>query len=239
VNALDVTGLSHSFGRRQALSDVSFSLQPGGFTALLGLNGAGKTTLLSLITRLYHARQGTVRVLGRDLRREPEAALALMGVVFQEPTLDPDLSVRENLRYHGALYGLDAGESARRSCEELERAGLAGRLSDTVRILSGGQRRRVELARALIHRPRLLVLDEPTSGLDPASRRDLLRHVRELRQRDGLSVLWATHLVDEVEAGDGLVLLHRGRVLHSGPAGDFAPDGHLERAFLAVTERAA
>jgi ABC-2 type transport system ATP-binding protein len=217
VAALQVEGLSHSFGPRQVLDRVSFTVPAGGFAVLLGQNGAGKTTLFSLVTRLYDHRTGSVRVLGHEVRRAPAAALAAMGVVFQQRTLDLDLSVQQNLRYHAALHGMAPGEAKRRIAAELERAGLAAQARDKVRKLSGGQIRRVEIARALVHRPRLLLLDEPTVGLDIGSRQAMIEHVRRLNREEGLGLLWATHLIDEVEPGDQVIVLHRGRVLADGP----------------------
>src|SRR4051794_35386943 len=180
IPALSVEGIGHGFGGKRVLDDVTFTVSAGSFTVLLGLNGAGKTTLFSLITRLYHGTSGTIRVFGHDMRREPLAALAQIGVVFQQPTLELDLSVEQNLFYHASLHGLPRAAAAPRIAEELARAGLAERRRDKVRQLSGGQRRRVELARALTHDPRLLLLDEPTVGLDVRSRALLLDQFRAL-----------------------------------------------------------
>lgn len=213
---LAVDGVSHRFGGRTALDGISFAVPAGRFTALLGLNGAGKTTLFSLVTRLYTQRSGSIRVFGFDMVRQPTQALARIGVVFQQPTLDPDLTVMQNLRYHGGLHGLAPSVVERRAGEELARIGLAERAGERVRTLSGGQRRRVEIARALLHRPSLLLLDEPTVGLDIELRRQVLEHVHALCRSEGLAVLWATHLIDEVLLGDGVVVLHRGRVLAAG-----------------------
>nr|WP_246337692.1 ABC transporter ATP-binding protein [Azospirillum oleiclasticum] len=233
-----VERVSHSFGSRKALDDVSFAIPAGRFTVLLGLNGAGKTTLFSLITRLYNTRQGTIRVFGFDMRLQPSQALARIGVVFQQPTLDPDLTVLQNLRYHGGLHGLPASMVEERAAEELERIGLAPRAKDRVRTLSGGQRRRVEIARALLHRPSLLLLDEPTVGLDVALRRQVLDHVHDLCRERGLAVLWATHLMDEARPEDGVVVLHGGRVLAAGRLPEVcarAGAPALEPAFAALT----
>ena len=233
--ALELEKISHSFGPRAALQDVSFAVEAGAFTVLLGRNGAGKTTLFSLATRLYHAGSGTIRVFGRSIRDEPLAALALMGVVFQEPSLDLDLTVRENLRYQAALYGLPRPEAEERGQAELARLGVAGRLDDRVRALSGGLRRRVEIARALLHEPRVLLLDEPTVGLDLATRRALLAHVRALCRERGIAALWATHLMDEIEDADPVVLLHEGRVLRAGRAAELRGKATVAEAFLALT----
>jgi ABC-2 type transport system ATP-binding protein len=216
VAALAVAGVAHSFGARPALRDVSFEVARGERAVLLGLNGAGKTTLFSLVTRLYHSRSGAIRVFGWEVKRNPSEALARIGVVFQQSTLDLDLSVSQNLFYHAALHGLPRRLAAERVAREIERVGLADRLRDKVRQLSGGQRRRVEIARALLHRPQLLLLDEPTVGLDIASRQFLLDHVRRLCREDGLAALWATHLIDEVGADGTVIVLHRGSVLARG-----------------------
>jgi ABC-2 type transport system ATP-binding protein len=214
--ALDIIGLSHSYGTRKALSNVSFTVFPGDFTVLLGLNGAGKSTLFALITRLYAHRSGTIRVFGAAIDRDPATALARMGIVFQQPTLDLDLTVEQNLRYHAALHGLAHSTAEARIAEELEHVEMLDRRRDRARQLSGGQRRRVEIARALMHRPRLLLLDEPTVGLDVAGRQFLLQHVRKLCRDQGLAVLWATHLIDEVGDDSRVVVLHKGEVLADG-----------------------
>jgi ABC-2 type transport system ATP-binding protein len=211
--ALSIEGVSHSYGPRRALIDVSFAVQPASFTALLGLNGAGKSTLFSLITRLFGIQIGRIGIFGHDIGRAPSEALRLLGVVFQPRTLDLDLSLRQNLLYHAALHGIARREAGLRSQEVLSRIGLADRAASKVRDLSGGQMRRLEIARALLHRPRLLLLDEATVGLDVKARADILGHVRQLVTEQGIGVLWATHLFDEIIATDDLVVLHQGKVL--------------------------
>jgi ABC-2 type transport system ATP-binding protein len=242
VPALEVEGLTHRFGNKTVLDGVSFAVRPGGFTVLLGPNGAGKTTLFALITRLYHAHQGRIAVFGRDFRADPAAALARMGVVFQQPTLDLDLTVEQNLFYHVALHGMARRVAAPLIAAELERVGLAERRRERVRLLSGGQRRRVELARALLHEPALLLLDEPTAGLDLESRRFLLQHVRRLCAERGVAVLWATHLIEEAGEDAEVIVLHRGRVLANGPAVGVVADAGatgLQDAFERLTRVAA
>ncbi|MDR5905265.1 ABC transporter ATP-binding protein [Franzmannia qiaohouensis] len=216
VPALEVEGLSFSYSGKPVLQEVGLRLEAGQFTVLLGPNGAGKTTLFSLITRLYDRRVGSIRVGGFELRRDAVAAHARMGVVFQQPTLDLDLTVRQNLTYHAALHGMGPREARRRAEEQLQRVGLGEALKTRVRQLSGGQRRRVEIARGLLHRPRLLLLDEPTVGLDIAARRDLVERVHRLCVDEGVAVLWATHLIDEVYPDDRVVVLDAGRVRASG-----------------------
>ena len=215
--ALSIAGVSHSYGARRALADIDFTVAPASFTALLGLNGAGKSTLFSLITRLFGIQSGRISIFGHDIGQAPGEALRSLGVVFQPRTLDLDLSVIQNLTYHAALHGIGKREAHRRAAEGLARIGLADRMGDKVRDLSGGQMRRVEIARALLHRPRLLVLDEPTVGLDIKARADILAHVRGLVAQEGVCVLWATHLVDEIAETDDLIVLHQGRMLAHGP----------------------
>jgi ABC-2 type transport system ATP-binding protein len=220
VPALSIAGISHSYGPRRALSDVSFDVAPASFTALLGLNGAGKSTLFALITRLFGIQSGRIGIFGHDVGHTPGEALRLLGVVFQPRTLDLDLSLTQNLLYHAALHGIARREARARSEQLLARIGLADRSASKVRDLSGGQMRRLEIARALLHRPRLLLLDEATVGLDVKARADIVGHVRQLVAEQGIGVLWATHLFDEIAATDALVVLHQGRVLAQGPVAD-------------------
>ncbi len=236
--ALMVTDVSHAYGSRKALQDVSLVVPQSRFTVLLGLNGAGKTTLFSLITRLYDTQKGSVEVLGYRVSRQPGEALRRLGVVFQARTLDLDLSVMENLLYHAALHGIGGREARRRAEGALKDIELSDRARDTARNLSGGQMRRVEIARALLHEPSVLVLDEPTVGLDVASKTVIVRHVRSLVRDRGVAVLWATHLLDEVAADDAVVVLHRGRVAASGDVTTVihaTGESDMRAAFIALT----
>ncbi len=216
--ALEIDALSFRFGSKTALDDVSFSLDAGQFKVLLGPNGAGKTTFFSLATRLYDSAQGQILVGGINLRISPRQALAQMGVVFQQPTLDLDLSVRQNLLYHAALHGIEKSHAIRRIEAELSRFEMLDRKNEKIRHLNGGHRRRVEISRALLHQPKLLLLDEPTVGLDAPSRRDIVEHVHRLVQEENIAVLWATHLIDEVFDEDSVIVLHQGRVCVDGSA---------------------
>jgi ABC-2 type transport system ATP-binding protein len=213
---LMVDGVSHNYGTRRALIDVTFSVAPSTFTVLLGLNGAGKSTLFSLITRLRAIQRGCIQIFDHNVALSSSEALRMVGVVFQQRSLDLDLSVVQNLIYHASLHGIGRQEGRVRADSVLARIALSERANDKVRNLSGGEVRRVEVARALLHSPRLLLLDEPTVGLDIKSRAHLLAHVRKLVTEQGVAVLWATHLIDEVEETDYVVMLHRGQVLAQG-----------------------
>src|SRR4030088_1568131 len=239
--ALAIEGVSHSYGARRALDDVSFTIAPASFTALLGLNGAGKSTLFSVVTRLFGIQAGRISIFGHGIRLAPGEALRLLGVVFQPRTLDLDLSVTQNLLYHAALHGIDRREARLRAGEVLARICLADRAGSKVRAVWGGQMRRLEIARALLHRPRLLLLDEATVGLDVKARADILGHVRRLVAEQDIGVLWATHLFDEIIPSDDLVVLHQGRVLARGPVARIIADtgAHdINASFKRLTETA-
>ena len=216
MEALDIKKVSHNFGSFCALDDVSIKIEPGDFTVLLGLNGAGKTTLYSLITRLYNNVTGSIKIFGHDVRDSPSEALKNIGVVFQQPTLDLDLSINENLHYHSALHGISKKNATDRINSEMKRIKMSEKVNSKVRSLSGGQRRRVEIARSLLHQPKLLLLDEPTVGLDIGSRQMILKHVKDLCKKEQLAVLWATHLIDEIDKGEKVVIIDKGKVLEAG-----------------------
>lgn len=214
--ALELSQISFAYGAKKALDQISFTVPSGRCAILLGPNGAGKSTLFSLITRLYDSAFGRIRIAGHDLRSAPLQALASLGVVFQQTTLDLDLTVRQNLQYHAALHGLDRRRGQSRIDEELERLDMRHRDQELVRNLNGGHRRRVEIARALLHHPALLLLDEPTVGLDVPSRKGLVAHIHALTTSGKLSVLWATHLIDEIAPDDALIVLHQGTIRAKG-----------------------
>jgi ABC-2 type transport system ATP-binding protein len=235
---LQARGLAKAYGDKPALKGVDLNLTAGTFVALLGPNGAGKSTLMQLLTGLFVADRGSVQVLGHDMQHQAAAALAELGVVFQQMSLDLDLSVRANLLFHTDLHGLPRAVALARIQEGLAVLGLSDALNQPVRSLSGGNRRKVELVRALLHRPRVLLMDEATVGLDPASREQLLAEVRRVRDRFGVAILWATHLVDEVADADRVVVLGAGEVKFDGtPAELLAQTGcdRLDRAFLQLT----
>lgn len=208
--------ITHHYGAKLALDDVSFDVAPGRLTALLGLNGAGKTTIFSLVTGLFSAQMGRIEIAGRDLRASPSRALEPLGVVFQQPTLDLDLTVRQNLMYFAGLRGMAKPAATERIMRALDSLGMAERIDERVRALNGGHRRRVEIARALLHEPRILLLDEPTVGLDIPTRRSIVSYVHSLARTQGCAALWATHLIDEIEPGDDLIVIDRGRIKAAG-----------------------
>ena len=219
INALAVSHLTHRYGSRVALDDVSLSVAPGTFVALLGPNGGGKSTLFRICATLQRASEGSVLVFGDDVRTDAAAVRRRLGVVFQSPALDQRLTVRENLLHHGRLYGLQ-GRPLRAGIDEaLARVGLTDRARDVVSRLSGGLKRRAEIAKGLMTRPSLLLLDEPTTGLDPGVRRDLWRDLASIRASDGTTIVLTTHLLDEAAAADHVFVLDHGRLVVDG-----APD---------------
>jgi len=204
------------YGQRTAVDRVSFASPPARITALLGHNGAGKSSLLSVLTTVRAAEAGTVRIFGHNVRREATAARRWLGVVFQEPTLDPELSVERNLWFHARLFGMSRADAQVRIAASLMSFGLADRARTEVGELSGGLARRVEIVRALLHGPGLLVLDEPTAGLDPGTRRQVWDDLRRLRRDAGVAVLYSTHYMEEAEFADQIVILNEGRVVRRG-----------------------
>jgi len=235
---LEVTAASKSYGSLKALDKVNLMLKEGEFVALLGPNGAGKTTLFQLLTGLFVPDEGAIHIQGYDIRKTPVRALAGIGVVFQQPTLDLDLSVRANLVYHCRLHGLPGAQAKQRITEELGRLGLTDRATDPARSLSGGNRRKVEVARALLHNPALLLMDEATVGLDPASRESLVNYVINLCSQRKISVLWSTHLVDEAERAHRVFMLHKGTLIADGTPETLtakAERRNLAEAFFAMT----
>jgi ABC-2 type transport system ATP-binding protein len=214
--AIEVTALEHRYGAREALRGVELSIRTGEIFALLGPNGGGKTTLFKVLSTLVPVQRGRVTVLGHDLARSRNAVRYRLGVVFQSPGLDPKLTVRENLVHHGHLHGLRGRDLHARAAGLLERFDVADRSGDLVETLSGGLARRTELARALLHGPELLLLDEPSTGLDPGARRDFFALLRELRDRDGVTVVLTTHHIEEADRADRVAVLDRGSIVALG-----------------------
>jgi ABC-2 type transport system ATP-binding protein len=208
--AIDISHLAHRYGERIAIRDLSVTVASGEIFALLGPNGSGKTTLFRVLSTLIPLQQGDVRILGFDLLSEPDAIRARIGVVFQAPSVDKKLTVWENVIHYGRLYGLGGGELRARADEMLTRLGLADRRRELVEKLSGGLRRRIELAQGMLHRPRLLLLDEPSTGLDPGARSDLWQYLAQVRDQDNVTVVLTTHLLDEAQRADRIGIMHKG-----------------------------
>jgi len=241
VPILRAESVTKRFGARKALDGVCLDLHAGQWVALLGPNGAGKSTLFSVLTGLFVADEGDIRVDGMDLRRQAPKALARVGVVFQQSALDLDLSASQNLRFHARLHGLLPQQTPALIERALRGVGLWDDRDRAVRELSGGNRRKVELARARLADPAVLLMDEPTVGLDPRSRRDLMDAARRDVSEHGRAILWATHLIEEAQAADRVVVLYQGRILADGtPEQVTAQLGgrDLESAVLSATRGA-
>jgi ABC-2 type transport system ATP-binding protein len=215
-SAINVQHVSHRYGERTAVDDLSLEIAENELFVFLGPNGSGKTTLFRVLSTLVPLQQGEVSILGHDLRRDTAAIRRQLGVVFQAPSLDKKLTVGENLTHQGRLYGLSSTQLIEGKSELLAAVGLSDRTGDRVETLSGGMRRRVELAKSMLHRPRLLLLDEPSTGLDPGARIDLWKYLRQVRQRDGLTIVLTTHLLDEADHADRIAIMHNGRLAALG-----------------------
>jgi ABC-2 type transport system ATP-binding protein len=210
---IEIANLTHRYGDRVALDNVSLRIGEGEIFGFLGPNGSGKTTLFRILSTLVPASAGRIAIMGRELPVQRDAVRQHLGVVFQSPSLDKELTAEENLRHHGHLYGLQGEELKKRIAELLERVGMSERAGERVGRFSGGMRRRVELAKGLLNRPKVLLLDEPSTGLDPGARIDLWRLLKEIRQRDGVTILLTTHLMDEADRCDRLMVLDQGKVI--------------------------
>lgn len=238
---LSVQHISKRYGAQVALDQLGFDLAPGQFCALLGPNGAGKSTLFQVLSGLFTPDSGDVSLFDVSLRHQPQQVLARLGVVFQQQALDLDLSVRRNLKFHAQLHGLQWSAVHGQAQALLRQLGLDDAWERPVRALSGGNRRKVELARALLHQPALLLMDEPTVGLDPKSRHDLMAAVRRQVREQQCMVLWATHLVEEAEQADRVLVLHHGKVVADGSPREVCQQlggDTLEQGFIHITQNA-
>jgi len=225
--ALEFKNVSFSYDKKEVLKNISFCIKQGSFFVLLGLNGAGKSTIFSLTTRLLNLQKGEIFVNNYAIK-DYSNALKDIGIVFQEPTLDLDLTVKQNLYYYGALKGLDFKETIESIQDEIIKLELENILDTQVRKLNGGHRRRIEIVRALINKPKLLLLDEATVGLDLKSRFDILSYVKELVKTKNISVLWITHLFDEVNENDDISIIKDGEIIESGVAKDIVKKHNKE-----------
>ena len=214
--AVSIEGVRHRYGERLALAGVTFEVPPGEIFGLLGPNGGGKTTLFRILATLLPLQEGRAELLGCSVPAQPDAVRRLIGVTFQSPSLDPKLTVAENLKFHGYLYGLSGARLKERIDLLLGKLGLSDRRADIAQTLSGGLQRRVEIAKSLLHEPRVLLLDEPSTGLDPGARHDLWRYLKQLRQETGVTILATTHIMEEAEHCGQLAILHKGELVALG-----------------------
>lgn len=214
--AVSIEHITHRYGETVALHEVSLDVAEGTLLALLGPNGGGKTTLFRILSTLLEPKEGTASVFGFDTTGQPDAVRQCLGVIFQQPALDDELTVLENLRFHGALHGLSGAVLQQRIEALLSLFGVADRQRDRVKNLSGGLQRRVDLSRGLLHRPALLLLDEPTTGLDPMARRAFWQTLSRLRHEEGTTMMLATHLLEEAEAADYVGIIDHGRLVAQG-----------------------
>ena len=235
---ISFTDVTKSYGEIKALNAISFAIQPGEIVGLLGPNGAGKSTLFQIAAGLFAPDGGAVAVFGLDYKTRASQILTHLGVVFQARSVDMDMSVKANLVFHGRLFGFSGKDLAERITEVTELLEIADLLKRQVRTLSGGNQRRVEIARALLNRPRLLLLDEPSVGLDAVTRRNMIAHMQNVRDQKGTSILWATHLVEEVEEADRIILINKGEVLENGTPAELmarAGTSTLTDAYIALS----
>ena len=237
THGIEISEVSHNFGQKRVLDQITLTIKKGTFCALLGPNGAGKSTLFSALTRLLIPTQGVIKIHGNDIHKSPRPALSNIGVVFQQQTMDLDLTVFQNLRYFGKLQGMSGRDLNQRIDQVLTLLNMAERSHEVVRTLNGGHRRRAEIARSLIHDPKVLLLDEATVGLDPETRKSITDDMHKIAQTKGKTILWATHLCDEVGDDDQLVILHNGKILRNGQAHEIANGGNLLNVFLSLTGR--
>jgi len=233
--ALKINNIKKYYNQFLALDNVSLNIKSGELVVLLGPNGAGKSTLFSIIAGLVSPNEGNCYINNYDIERESISALKSLGVVFQQPTIDLELTVEENLLFHARLHGIKISKIKKIILKELKNNRLEKKIKNKVRTLSGGERRKVELIRSLLHNPKIILMDEPTVGLDPGSRSELLRKIIKLKRERDLSILWTTHLVDEAEKADKIIILNKGRIIVSGTILEIlklAKEKSLSKAFL-------
>ncbi len=239
ANIIEVAHLTKRFGDFEAVSDVSFSVAAGDIFALLGPNGAGKSTTIKMLTTLLHPSEGVIRIDEHDPVTDSDAVRHSFGIVFQDPSLDEDLTALENLELHGALYGVPAGTLRKRIDELLALVELADRKDSFVRDFSGGMKRRLEIARGLLHHPKIIFLDEPTLGLDPQTRNHLWHYVEQLNANEGITVFFTTHYMEEVErTARHVAIVDHGKLVAQGTTESLKAEtgtARLEDAFLALT----
>lgn len=236
---INITGVTKKFGDFTAVDNISLNVERGQIFAFLGPNGAGKTTSIKMLTTLLHPTSGTIRLAGHDPVTHPDEVRNAFGIVFQDASLDDELTAWENMEIHGVLYGVEKNARRKRSMELLELVELADRKDSLVKTFSGGMKRRLEIARGILHEPQVLFLDEPTIGLDPQTRNALWDHLRKLNQEHGLTIFFTTHYMEEVErAAQTVSIIDHGKIIETGTVASLkekAGVASLEDAFLKVT----
>jgi ABC-2 type transport system ATP-binding protein len=239
ANIIEVKDLNKKFGEFVAVKDVSFSVEEGGIFAFLGPNGAGKSTTIKMLTTLLHPTSGTMRINGHDPVEEPDLVRNSFGIVFQDPSLDEDLTALENLELHGVLYSVPKDILAKRIPEMLALVELTDRQNDFVREFSGGMKRRLEIARGLLHHPKIIFLDEPTLGLDPQTRNALWGYVQKLNTDEGITVFFTTHYMEEADrVAKNIAIIDHGVIITQGSSAELQKEtgtATLEEAFLKLT----
>lgn len=236
---ISVRNLTKRFRKHAAVDDISFSVRKGEIFAFLGPNGAGKSTTIKMLTTLLHPTSGTITLNGHDAARDPDAVRHSFGIVFQDPSLDDELTAFENMDFHGALYGMPKRKRRERIGELLGFVELSERKDDLVKGFSGGMKRRLEIARGLLHHPEVIFLDEPTLGLDPQTRNGMWEYLRGLNREEGTTVFFTTHYLDEAERiADRIAIIDHGKIVATGTSGELRErtgTGTLEEAFLKLT----
>ncbi|HVW82523.1 MAG TPA: ATP-binding cassette domain-containing protein [Candidatus Paceibacterota bacterium] len=236
---IEVGKLEKSFGEFKAVKGISFSVPEGGIFAFLGPNGAGKSTTIKMLTTLLHPTGGSIKINGHDPVKDADAVRHSFGIVFQDPSLDDDLTAFENMEFHGILYGLPRELRRKRIAELLAFVELEGRKNNYVREFSGGMKRRLEIARGLLHHPKIIFLDEPTLGLDPQTRNHLWEYLKKLNKDEGITVFFTTHYMDEADRiAERIAIIDHGAIIAEGSGAELKAEtgkATLEEAFLALT----
>jgi ABC-2 type transport system ATP-binding protein len=236
--AVEVEGVVRRFDDLIAVDGISFSVRAGEIFGFLGPNGAGKSTTIKILCTLLYPSAGHARVAGYDVVAEPAKVRRSLGLLFQDPSVDDRLTARENLRVHCMIYGVPRPERRGRIEDALTWIGLVEEADQRVRTFSGGMRRRLEVARALLHRPRILFLDEPTTGLDPQTRRSMWARLHELRQRDNMTIFLTTHYMDEAENCDRLAIIDHGKLIAEGSPNELKRRAGEDRVTLSTVDDA-
>lgn len=240
-NILSVQSLTKKFDDFTAVKDISFNVETGSIFAFLGPNGAGKSTTIKMLTTVLKPTSGEITINGFNALKEQDRARESFGIVFQDPSLDEELTAYENIAYHAVIYKVPKTERAERIRKALEIVGLWNRREDYVKKYSGGMKRRLEIARALVHYPKILFLDEPTVGLDPQTRNSIWNHIRSLNEEKGMTIFLTTHYMEEAEAvADQIAIIDHGKIIESGTVEEIkkrTETGSLEEAFLKLTGR--